>query len=324
MKILREDDEVSRDPSTPGLTLGSFSMGSDTLIHVNINGTDYTYKSVEMNVYDLYNKVTSIAKYSAGKALAFLKKNSIGGRTESVDISNLGYDESLEFLQIVSDLGIPYKTNTEGTLLTFDNADQESVVERLLVSFKDMIGTAAKDLGRSVSESGLDPSKLIVGSEVTFTSGKYQGKSGIVIDTGYKSTHTDYRGEFIISIAGKNVSLTVDQLKESSINIATARPGIMGGMTSMEIPNIPANKVIAHDRLQVGKWPSRIDGDPRPTFETDYNIDDRVSIPSMDRLGTIVEIDKDNQVLVVSIDGSGEIIPLDFSEVAPIVDKKSD
>lgn len=60
------------DVNVLGVSTGEFGL--------RINGKEYSYapvKSSGLTVYDLERKFKTIAKYSIGRALAWLKKNSI-------------------------------------------------------------------------------------------------------------------------------------------------------------------------------------------------------------------------------------------------------
>lgn len=78
-----EDDAALYKPTT-GLSVGTFDMDTSAgTISVTINDRNYVFKPLEnVDIGQLYKSVTGMAKYSVGKALAYLKSHAVGVRVE--------------------------------------------------------------------------------------------------------------------------------------------------------------------------------------------------------------------------------------------------
>ena len=79
LKEFREMSDDLRLDETAGLDIRNVKIVKEKSgqgLSMEINGKEYRYVSEDMDTADLFKKFTSQMKYSAGKALAWLKKNS--------------------------------------------------------------------------------------------------------------------------------------------------------------------------------------------------------------------------------------------------------
>lgn len=71
---------------TEDLNLSLPELDSRGLLKIEINGTQYLYKAIDVSPEALLKSVIGLYKYSKGKALAYLKKHAISGRVDESGI----------------------------------------------------------------------------------------------------------------------------------------------------------------------------------------------------------------------------------------------